>query len=863
MVTSVTELEGCKKPFGALRKTWNPRSLLIGLIALLCASGPLLAAETRTIVADPTLSAGPVHRLLLGADYRDLWATPIEIEVLDLSREAGGLTPLFRVGGAQTFGLAFKGADGKSYTFRSLVKEQAQNLHESLRDYAIGDIFQDQQASLHPAATSMVPPLAEAAGVFYNTPRLVMLPDVPALGEFRELYANRVGTIEEFPTPASDEYAGYYGATEIIKSFDIVSQWLASPDVRIDAHALLRLRLFDFYLGDWDRHANNHRWAKLPGKSEWQPIPEDRDQAFVDFQGFLLWLIRPFEPRLLRFQENYPNSFGLTTQGWPIHRWFLAELDRSDWIEMANELSSRITDDVIDEAVSLMPEEYKALSAAKLARVLKARRDKLPEIAERIYRYMSTEVDVQATDKNELVQLRNLGNGQLEVIVALDNGEAPYFKRELSSGDTKSVRVYLGGGQNTVVCHDLNRSPIHIDVIGSRANDVFQGCEKASLRFTETAEIEKRKTEVRISPDPVGKIGLPSLNVPPESERPRDWGSAIVPNYIGRASSEEGLVLGGGFTLTKFAFGKNPFSQSHTFTGGVSVTRGEVEAGYAGVYQPWNPKLQYSLDASVSTITQAEFFGFGNDTSDDGDSDLFETDQTRATITPSVNYVVTPALQLFSGIRLNYNSLDDDEDTLLTDLAPLGVGEFGWLGVFAGFDFDTRDRTVLSSSGMHFRVEGSHSPSVWDAEGSFTSFEGELAGFYDLGARSLLALRVGGRHVSGAFPFQEAAYIGGSENVRGLDTDRFAGDASIFGNLELRHTLGEASAYVARAEYGVFAFADVGRVFLEEEDDEDDLHPSGGAGFSISALDRSFLLSLAIARSEERTSTVFNAGFSF
>ena len=863
MAKTVAKFMACKEFLGALQQVVKVKSLLSGLIALLFTSGSLLAAETRTIVADPTLSAGPIHRLLLGADYRDLWETPIEIEVLDLSREAGGLKPLFRVGGAQTFGLAFQGADGKSYTFRSLVKEQAQNLHESLRGYAIADIFQDQQASLHPAATSMVPPLAEAAGVLFNTPRLIMLPDDPALGEFRELYANRVGTIEEFPTAASDEYAGFYGATEIIKSFDIVTQWLESPDVRVDARELLRLRLFDFYLGDWDRHANNHRWAKLPGKSQWQPIPEDRDQAFVDFQGFLPWLVRPFEPRLLQFRKDYPGSFGLTTQGWPIHRWFLAELDRSDWIEMANELSNRITDDVIDEAVSLMPEEYKKLSAAKLAGILKARRDKLPKIAERIYRFMSTEVDVQATNESERFELRNLGNGQLEVSVARDNGEAPYFKRQLSAKDTKSVRVYLGGGQNTLVCHDLNRSPIDIDIIGSAANDAFQGCERADFRFSETEEIEKRKTELRIAPNPADKIGLPSLNVPPESERPRDWGTAIVPNYIGRASSEEGLVLGGGFTLTKFAFGKNPFSQRHTFTGGVSVTRGEVEAGYAGVYQPWNPKLQFSLDASVSTITQADFFGFGNDTSDDGDSDRFETDQTRATITPGLNYVVTPALQLFSGIRLNYNSIDDDEDTLLTELAPLGVGDFGWLGLFGGLDYDTRDRTVLSSSGVHFRLEGSHSPSVWDVDDSFTSFEGELAGFFDVGARSLLALRVGGRHVAGDFPFQEAAYIGGNENVRGLDTDRFAGDASVFGNLELRHILGEASAYVARAEYGVFAFADVGRVFLDEEDDEDDVHPSGGAGFSISALDRSFLLSLALARSEERTSAVFNAGFSF
>ena len=182
--------------------------------------------------------------------------------------------------------------------------------------------------------------------------------------------------------------------------------------------------------------------------------------------------------------------------------------------------------------------------------------------------------------------------------------------------------------------------------------------------------------------------------------------------------------------------------------------------------------------------------------------------------------------------------------------------------MFGGFDYDTRDRSVLNSTGLHIRLQGSHSPSVWDAEGSFTNIEGEIAGFYSLGSRALLALRVGGEHVAGSFPFQEAAYIGGADNVRGLDTDRFAGDASVFSNIELRYSLGEASAYFARAEYGLFGFVDVGRVFLEGED-EDDLHPSAGGGISLTGLDRTFLVSLAIARSEERTSGVFSAGFSF
>ena len=156
MHNTLTNLKGA-----AQQLTVVPR-LLIAL-ALFQGSGSLHAAETQTVVGDPTLSAGPIHRFLLGADYRDLWATPFDVEVLDLSTEAGGLTPLFRVGGAQTFGLALKGADGKSYTFRSLVKEQAQNLHEDLRDHAAGRIFQDQQASIHPAATSCLLYTSDAA----------------------------------------------------------------------------------------------------------------------------------------------------------------------------------------------------------------------------------------------------------------------------------------------------------------------------------------------------------------------------------------------------------------------------------------------------------------------------------------------------------------------------------------------------------------------------------------------------------------------------------------------------------------------------------------------------------------------------
>src|SRR2546430_981485 len=66
------------------------------------ASSPAPAAgrPTRTTaVAGVHYKAGWFHRWLLGTHYRDLWATPVEVEQLDLSRFAGGRArPVFLPG---------------------------------------------------------------------------------------------------------------------------------------------------------------------------------------------------------------------------------------------------------------------------------------------------------------------------------------------------------------------------------------------------------------------------------------------------------------------------------------------------------------------------------------------------------------------------------------------------------------------------------------------------------------------------------------------------------------------------------------------------------------------------------------------
>ena len=101
--------------------------MAIGMLA--SATG---AQETKVVTVGPEYAAGGAQRYWLGDGYRDLWTTPVTVAVLDLKKEAGGLTPVRQVGQPPSVGLAMTGADGRSYRFRSLHKESDRMLPEPL-----------------------------------------------------------------------------------------------------------------------------------------------------------------------------------------------------------------------------------------------------------------------------------------------------------------------------------------------------------------------------------------------------------------------------------------------------------------------------------------------------------------------------------------------------------------------------------------------------------------------------------------------------------------------------------------------------------------------------------------------------------
>jgi len=821
--------------------------------------GPV-ATRTRRVVAGERYRASAIHRLFLGTDYRALWTAPIEVEEVDLQRFAGGLSPVRRVGSMQTLGLAMKGNDGRNYTFRGIDKDITDILPEGLRGTFAEHLVQDQIAASHPAGALVVARLAEAAGVPHTDPILVVLPDDPALGEFRQAFAGVLGTLEVYPGAVSETNPGFYGATEILGHKELWQRLLAGPEDRVDARALLRARLLDLLVGDWDRHRGQWRWAHLPGSLLWRPLPEDRDLAFANYEGLTLWAARLQAPRLITFRGRYPSMEGLTWNGWDQDRYLLTGLEKPVWDEIAADLQHRITDAVIEDAVRKMPPEYYALVGAEMVAKLEKRRDGLRGAAARFYRHLAGEVDVHCTDRDETVEIARLPGGDVEVSVALSADAAspspPYYRRRFHRDETHEVRVYLHGGDDHVHSSGPAGGGVRVRVIGGEGADTVDDSASGGIQVSDA----HGKTEVKAGPGThldTRPYEWPHVNPRAPWIPPRDWGSRTAPTLLVGYGTDYGAIFGAGFDTRRFGFRADPYASRHRFDAGYAVGVQRVRVRYFGEHRFSNSPLWASVAAMTSGVERLRFYGFGNQTSSEGPAELYEMRQQQYSFFPELHYDLARSFDVSLGLEVKYSTTNLDPETLLGQTQPYGTGDFGQLGARVGLKLDTRNENDYRSGGVALRASGTYYAEAWDVESAFGSLKADAEGALPIGGRLQLAARLGGEKVFGDFPFHEAAYLGG-QSLRGFRINRFAGDAAAYGSLEVRLTLGKAFLLLP-GEVGILGLGDVGRVFLEGESSSK-WHTSAGGGIYFAVLSRSTVLTLTVAKSEEDTTVLLRLG---
>ncbi len=340
------------------------------------------------------------------------------------------------------------------------------------------------------------------------------------------------------------------------------------------------------------------------------------------------------------------------------------------------------------------------------------------------------------------------------------------------------------------------------------------------------------------------------------------WRPRTEPLVGASYAPDLGLLLGAGVVHTRYGFRALPPSTRLLAQAEYATAASAYRAALAGEFRrPLAPAV-VDVELWASGLEMVRFYGFGNETDASQPDSVYRVHERQSLVAAAARLSLAPRLRLTLGPLLKYAHTRPDTATLLARTGPYyGAGNFGQIGTRALVELDTRDMPAAAAQGAYVRLAGEWYPAAWDVVDPFGRVSAEASAYVSVGdpPAATLALRAGAAHASGTVPFHEVVYVGGATTVRGYAEQRFGGRSGAYANAELRLRVG----FLPVGDLGVFGLADAGRVWVGGEA-SDRWHAAAGGGLWFAwHHNRANIVSLAAARSPERTAIYARAGFMF
>ncbi len=857
------------------------------------------SGEFRTGKGDGSLVRDKKKPGLLGHNYRKEWAAEITAPVFDFGTEHGGLKIVQRGGGMQTRSLRLENPDGKQYVLRSIEKFPEAAVPRILRETFVGSFVKDQLSASHPYGAFAVADMAEAVGVYHTNPKLVYLKDDPRLGQYREDFRNGLFLYEERPAKDRSDVASFGNSTKIINTLDVVEKTQKNSNHYVDQTHVLRSRLFDIFLGDWDRHDDQWRWASFQDDEDrtyYRPIPRDRDQAFFLGDGAIMKFAshKWGNPKTQGFHHDIKDVSGLEFNARYFDRSFMTEPSLEEWLGLANDLKARLTDDVIENSVRNLPEAIYDLNGETIISKLKSRRDKLDTYAKEHYLFLAKAVDVVGTKKKERFEITRLNDEEtnIQVFALNKNGETKYklYDRTFKASETKEVRLYGLKGDDIFNISGDTRKGTKIRIIGGKGDDVItddvikKGPKKVLVYDKEkNTTINGNGIRDKTSDDP--EVHL--------YDRKAFKYNVLFPLIKISANPDDGLIFGGGTAFTKHGFRKTPFAVLHKINFDYAPKTSAFNIVYTGHYTDVLAKWDYLMEIDVHQPAFSDiFYGFGNKSN--SDEDIRDEDRHHylarysqitfkhelVTHSPDDKHVFKIG-GFYNSVEIADEDNDEEDDRFILDYPGLvgrGAGSQSpllninrhYLGANFDYTWDTRDNQFFPTGGFRFHGEGRVVGQLGDEKNSYQQLAGNASIYFGTGGtfNTIFAARIGGTMTFGDFEFYQAARLGGTTNNRGYRKFRFTGDDNFYQNTELRIKLFNFRTSILPGSVGLIGFHDIGRVWSDnpdqifEDSSLENWHRGYGGGLWVSPLGK-IVLSTEVARSNDEDNTLFFIRFGF
>jgi hypothetical protein len=850
------------------------RSLLLLLLLFLLrspltAQTPMVFRDSLELRIHPAYDKpGKFHRFLFGENYRKEWSALTKLPVFRISEIEGGLTPQKRGGGMQSKSLRLVDTAGREWVIRSVEKTTDSLLPPGVRQTFVRDWLDDVTSAQHPFSAMTIPPIANAVGIPHSVPVIGVVAPDKNLGEHAEVFTNMVVLLEQREPLGKSE-----------NTADMLEGIVEDNDNTILGKELLRARILDAYIADWDRHADQWRWVdtkKGKGKA-WLAVPRDRDQAFHVRQGlipdiaavdYVLPTLRDFDKELsnikwVLFKTNFLNPY----PGF--------QLSHDDWTKEVKRFQENITDSVLEESLKRLPRSAYEIRHDHLLSVLKARRERLPAAMERFYRFTQKIVDIRASDKNEFVRITGVENGGLNIHmrkISKDGElEDTLMDKTYDAALTKELRLFVEDGKDSVVINSPD-SRIRLRLVGGRDRKSFTVIEsKKKIRLYNLPggsgySDDTRRLRKHISGDSANTSFM-------QTNLYNIW----MPLAIIGINRDDGFIVGAGVKFTKQeGFRKSPYTSNQMLLATHSSSTRAFSIRYSGEWIHALGKADIVVRALVKAPNNTiNFFGRGNESDYDKDAHTITYYRTRFNtyqFTPQLRWRNNRTSYLAAGPSVYYYAFDVDDNAgrFIQNNSLIGSYDSATIekqklhiGVALDYVNDRRNSAIIPVTGTYMRVQLNAYKSASEYAKSFAQLIPEFAVYKSLTKSSTLVFadRIGGTISVGKTAFYQSAFLGGHENLLGYRQYRFSGQHSIYNNMELRLKVADIASYILPGQFGLSAFWDIGRVW-EEHDDSGEWHNGVGGGvfFAPGSL---VSFSFVVGKSSEGWYPYFTMGFRF
>ncbi len=813
---------------------------------------------SKSIYKPEELERSAFYKALWGEHFRKDYETPIKLKSALLDTLYGGLSVIRKGGGHQTNSLRLKTKDDRQFVMRSAKKSalrfiqyfifKTQYLEPDVEDTYFIQLLQDYWTTANPYGSLTIGDMADALNIYHANTELYYIPKQEALGIHNDAYGDKIYFIEERLTDGHKDVASLGNTDKIEGTTDLLHELRRKDKIEVNESLYIRTRLFDNIIGDWDRHADQWRWAVQQGKNGkdiYEPIPRDRDQAFSDFDGFMLGLITTLSPPLRfmqRYNETYNHTKWFNDAGDDVDLAVLINHTQEDWLREAKFIKENLTPEIIDKAFTKLPSEIDQFRVERTKKALLGRLAKVEENAVDLYEYLRSNVLITGTDKDDHFVITRKPNGITNVsIYRIKKGKKgeKFWDVDYNRDVTRELWVYGLDDEDIFEVVGDGERLIRIKIIGGQNNDTYKIKNRRKVRVFD------QKSKPNTFETSVNKVLSDNydLNTYYFKKNRRDLQN-ILP--ILGFNPDNGFVIGATYNYTKNSLRRNPFTANHSLSASYMTETSGLIIDYTGEFANIFNNVNFGLEAgySGSNFTN-NFFGFGNETQNLDDDLDFDFNRVRLE-----GIYIKPSF-IFRGyyggefkVALSYENIEVERTSSrfisqTNEVNPNVFSGQDFFGIETAYSFENFDDESLPKSGLGFKITTGFK-SNFDEDRSFGYIIPEFRLTTRLDRKGILVYATKFRahfNLNNEFEFHQAASIGDGEGLRGFRQQRFSGKRSFYQNSDLRLSLGRIKNSIIPITFGAYGGFDYGRVWVEN-DSSDKWHLSPGVGlyFNLAGL---------------------------